>query len=335
MPRCRYRGARRAAAWIDDAARARAAEPLGKDLGAAERWLKDAHDDLRNERLRPIAETAQEVWRELRHESSVDLGTIRLSGSATRRQVDLAVDVDGTTGATLGVMSQGEVNALALSVFLPRATLPDSPFRFVVIDDPVQAMDPAKVEGLARVLERAAADRQVVVLTHDDRLPAAVRRLGIAARMLQVHRRPGSVVEITAAGDPATQALRDARAVASDEKVPVEVVGKVVPGLCRIAVEAACTDVAQRRLLAAGADHGVVDEVLNGARTLTQKAALAIFGDVGRSGDVLGRLNRLGRAHADTFQALNRRAHGELVGAARDTVNDAQRLVEAIVGAGA
>jgi hypothetical protein len=59
-------------------------------------------------------------------------------------------------------MSQGEVNALALSVFLPRARLPASPFRFLVIDDPVQAMDPAKVDGLARVLEKAAADRQVI-----------------------------------------------------------------------------------------------------------------------------------------------------------------------------
>ena len=35
-----------------------------------------------------------------------------------------------------GVMSQGEVNALALSLFLLRARLPSSPFRFLVIDDP-------------------------------------------------------------------------------------------------------------------------------------------------------------------------------------------------------
>ena len=74
-------------------------------------------------------------------------------------------------------MSQGELNALALSVFLPRATLPESPFRFVVIDDPVQSMDPAKVDGLARVLAEPPRDRQVVVFTHDDRLPEAVRRL--------------------------------------------------------------------------------------------------------------------------------------------------------------
>jgi len=106
----------------------------------------------------------------LRQESNVDLGAIRLAGSATQRRVELDVSVDGTPGSALGVMSQGEVNALALAVFLPRATLPASPFRFLVIDDPVQAMDPAKVDGLARVLEATASGRQVIVFTHDNRL---------------------------------------------------------------------------------------------------------------------------------------------------------------------
>ena len=73
-------------------------------------------------------------------------------------------------------MSQGELHALALSLFLPRATSDDSPFRFVVIDDPVQAMDPARVDGLARVLAETARTHQVVVFSHDDRLPESLRR---------------------------------------------------------------------------------------------------------------------------------------------------------------
>ena len=50
------------------------------------------------------------------------------------------------------MLSNGELHALGLALFLPRSTAPDSPFRFVLIDDPVQAMDPSKVEGLAQVL---------------------------------------------------------------------------------------------------------------------------------------------------------------------------------------
>ena len=80
-------------------------------------------------------------------------------------------------------MSQGELHALALSLFVPRATLAESPFRFVVIDDPVQSMDPARGRRPRPRARRARPrTRQVVVFTHDDRLPEAVRRLGIAGR---------------------------------------------------------------------------------------------------------------------------------------------------------
>ena len=97
-------------------------------------------------------------------------------------------------------------NCTRLSLFLPRATLPESPFRFVVIDDPVQSMDPARVDGLARALEETARTRQVIVFTHDERLPEAVRRLGIESRMFMVTRRPGSVVEVRKSLDPAKNA---------------------------------------------------------------------------------------------------------------------------------
>ena len=116
-------------------------------------------------------------------------------------------------------MSQGEVNALALSVFLPRATPPlASPFRFLVIDDPVQAMDPAKVDGLARVLERTAADRQAIVFTHDNRLAQAVRQLSIPAAILEVTRRPGSAVQVRTCLDPVDQALETPVALAATNR---------------------------------------------------------------------------------------------------------------------
>ncbi len=68
------------------------------------------------------------------------------------------------------------------------AVLGGSPSSFAVIDDPVQAMDATRVEGLARVLDMVAARHQVVVFTHDERLPLAVRRLGVAATVLEVTR---------------------------------------------------------------------------------------------------------------------------------------------------
>jgi hypothetical protein len=41
----------------------------------------------------------------LRQESNVDLGSIRLAGSATNRHVELDVSVDGAPGSALGVMT--------------------------------------------------------------------------------------------------------------------------------------------------------------------------------------------------------------------------------------
>ena len=64
------------------------------------------------------------------------LGDITLEGTATRRRAILGGSVDGQPTKALPVMSQGELHALALALFLPRATAAKSPFRFVVLDDP-------------------------------------------------------------------------------------------------------------------------------------------------------------------------------------------------------
>jgi hypothetical protein len=299
-------------------------------IKAAETWLKSATDEIRNERLAPLAKQAKSIWAMLRQESNVDLGAIRLAGSSTQRHVELDVSVDGAPGSALGVMSQGEVNALALAVFLPRARLPASPFRFLVIDDPVQAMDPAKVDGLARVLDKAASDRQVIVFTHDNRLAQAVRDLRLPATVLQVTRRSGSAVEVRECLDPVQQALRDAGALAADSSVPPEVAARVVPGLCRTAVEAAFTEAVWRRQLREGRGHAEVEALLEEAVRLTLLAALAIAGDSGRGADVLPRLNSWGRSFADTYQALNRGAHGAHTGDLDLLVHDTRALADKI-----
>jgi hypothetical protein len=149
-----------------------------------------------------------------------DRGEITLEGTAQRRRVALQVTVDGSPAEALGVMSQGELHSLALSLFLPRATLPESPFRFMSIDDPVQSMDPARVEGLARTLADAARTRQVIVFTHDDRLPEAVRRRGLPATVIGVTRRARSVVEVRQISDLVRSLFDDARAVAMMEDLP-------------------------------------------------------------------------------------------------------------------
>ena len=318
------------ASWCAAARNALSASEIVPHLKAAEKWLKEANDDIRNSRLAPIAAHARAIWAQLRQESNVDLGAIRLAGSGARRQLQVDVTVDGTEGAALGVMSQGEVNALALSIFLPRATLAESPFRFLSIDDPVQAMDPAKVDGFARVLQEVAARRQVIVFTHDDRLHEAIRRLKINATALEVTRQAESVVEVRQVDDPADRAISDAFAVCADDSVPQKVAARIVPGLCRIAAESAFVTAARRKLLSDGRRHSQVEEELEGASKLNDKAALAMHGDASRGGDVLSVLNRWDRRAADTFQALKAGAHNEHPGDLRDLVSDTRALVHEV-----
>jgi hypothetical protein len=89
----------------------------------------------------------------------------------------------------------------------------------------------------------------------------------------------------------------------------------VVPGFCRLAVEAACIAAVRRRRIGRGDPHAEVEALLEQTKKLTSLAALALFDDQDRGGDVLGRLNRFGSQYATAFQEINRGAHR---GSARD-----------------
>ena len=295
------------AVWLPGAQLAEEQRARLPRLKAAEAWLKSEHERLREQRFAPIAAQVQAHWQDLRQSSSVQLGQLHLegTGTSTQRRLSLDVSIDGEPGSALGVMSQGELNCLALSLFLPRARMAESPFRFIVIDDPVQAMDPVKVEGLARVLGN---DRQVVVLTHDDRLPQAVRRLDMEATIIELVRREQSVVELRAAFDPVRRHIEDALAVAQSKNLPPETY-RVVPGFCRLALEAAAREAVTRRLAHEGKPYEEIEAALERPTTLLMWLALAFLEDETRAGDVMAYLNRQSPAAADAVAICNRGAH--------------------------
>jgi recombinational DNA repair ATPase RecF len=317
--------------WIQSAREVRAAAEHLPRIKAAETWLKDAAADIRNQRFAPIADKAMATWEHLRQQSNVALGRIELTGAKGQRRVTLDVTVDGIPGAALGVMSQGELHSLALSLFLPRATLSESPFRFVVIDDPVQSMDPARVDGLARALEDTARTRQVIVFTHDERLPEAVRRLNIKSTILSITRRPKSVVEVRTALDPVRAHIEDALALVHTADLPKDVLRSLVPGFCRSALEASFIGVVRRRRLAAGRQHSEVEEDLKDAGKLTGLAALALFDDKDRGGDVMNRLNQFGSWAGDVFKQSKDGVHEAVVGDLKVMIRDAEKLAAKIV----
>jgi recombinational DNA repair ATPase RecF len=323
------------ATWLPAAALAQGQASRVGDLKQAASWVGEAIEGARNERFAPIADQVRSMWEILRQSSNVELTQVRLAGTKTRRHVGLDVAVDDVEGAGISVMSQGELHAIALSLFLPRATRPESPFRFIVIDDPVQSMDASRVDGLAQVLDVVAKDHQVVVFTHDERLPDACRRLRIDARVLEVSRGPHSEVTVRYKPDPAKNYLDDAFAVLKTEDYPVEARRRVVPGLCRNAVEAACIDATRRRLLNDGVSFDTIEARIDEAGKLLPRLALAMFGDADRAGDVLGALNsKYGSWAGDCAKALGKGAHGLVDADPLGLVQDAGKLANEIAKLG-
>ncbi|MDE2754439.1 MAG: hypothetical protein OXI83_17860, partial [Gemmatimonadota bacterium] len=275
-------------------------------LRSAESWLKRCEAAIRDERFDSVKAQVADVWETLAVGSNVTLEDVRLGN----KKVVMDVTVDGDSSVALGVMSQGELHALALSLFIPRVKFEASPFGFAILDDPVQAMDPVRVDGLARVLDSLAQTRQVVVFTHDDRLPTAVRRLQISATIMSVTRRPRSRVELKISLDPLQAAIEDARAVELSGGLPGEVSRRVVPNFCRQAIEAACLESGRRRLLGMGMGLDECEEKWSDAPRLLPRIAIALYGDADRAGDVYGTLNnKFGRWAADTVRACNEMAH--------------------------
>ena len=247
------------AEWLRKAELADEAEPKLNVASEALKWLQDNAAELRNQRIEPLAEEARQIWSTLRQESNVELGAIRLVGQKTTRR-DARGRRRRVDTEAFGVMSQGELQALALAIFIPRATSADSPFRFLVLDDPIQAMDPSKIDGFLEVLTKLAEDRQVVVFTHDDRLPSAIRRSRVPARIVEVMRGANSAVTVTESSRPAMWMLEDAFAIAADDGVPDTVKKAAVPMLCREALESTAWDVFSARLLAQGQSHSEFEE---------------------------------------------------------------------------
>jgi hypothetical protein len=109
------------------------------------------------------------------------------------------------------------------------------------------------------------------------------------------------------------------------------VAARVVPGLCRTAVEAAFTEAIWRQQLRAGRRHDEIEEALEAARVrLNPLAALALTGDASKGGEVLPKLNAWGHRYVDTYRALNKGTHVVHDGDLRLLIADAKALVAKI-----
>jgi hypothetical protein len=92
--------------------------------------------------------------------------------------------------------------------------------------------------------------------------------------------------------DPIGQALKDARALACTPDLPPAAMTHVLPGICRTVLERAFTEAAWVRLHRAGTPEPEAEKAVRGATGLKAIAALGLFGDASRIGDVYPEVRR-------------------------------------------
>ena len=261
-------------------------------------------------------------------ESNVDLLFVQLAGSGNRRRAALGVEVDNNEAEALSVGSQGEINSFALSIFFPRVMLSANSFRFLVIDDPVQSMDPARVDGLARLFAKIAEDRRLIVFTHDARLTQSLRVLNLKYNSLEVTRSLKSVVRIEPKHDPVLQYFNDASEVMS-EGLPHEVDRRVIPGFCRNGLEAACVEAVWRRRLDRGESHEKINKELSKAIKLNQKASLALFDNTKQGSDVFNEISsKWSEGLANAYRYTDKGAHGKYSDSLNNLIKDSRELAQ-------
>ena len=193
----------------------------------------------------------------------------------------------------------------------PRATQPESPFGFLILDDPIHAFDTWRVRYLARHLMTLAERFQVVVFTHDDRLWRELRGLGAMPTHIRLDRhgdgRPQ--VRVRHMASPGIQRLDEIQRILGAEKEsPIgapDAVTAMTLAMCRQAVDTEV--VAQIEMLGrrvGSPEATVVADLRKARKTLDQ---LGLLNDYARRAglqaiDVNG--------FAPTVHALNGAAHG-------------------------
>lgn len=213
--------------------RHRAATDLSK-------WLREQIREARDLRSIELGDDAIEHFNMLCPDGGAVLERYLPSGGVSKQQRMEALVRLGDKEGGSELLSTGQRNALCLAAFLPRTMRDENPFRFLVLDDPVQAFDGERVAYIAEMLVNIAEHHQVIVLTHDERLPNELRNIGHRFTRIVLDRGPGSALSVERVVSPAGALLDDAAEIAKNEgrgELDDRALAVAALSLCRQAVD--------------------------------------------------------------------------------------------------
>ena len=112
--------------------------------------------------------------------------------------------------------------------------------------------------------------------------------------------------------------------------MPTELRDRVIPGLCRQALEAACVAKVRRDRLVRGEAHLDIERLIDENDSLMHRLSLALFDSADRGGGVMNCLNKSSRRHGDVVKLCNKGAHGDATSVDRKFINDVEALARKI-----
>lgn len=112
----------------------------------------------------------------------------KITSNPAVREIELSVNVDSRTGKNnyefkdqdgkdlIPVLSQGDLNALALSIFLGLSESLNNQFGFIMLDDPSQSLGSDYKEKFIEILDAIAGSRTVIISTMDKELQDSLEK---------------------------------------------------------------------------------------------------------------------------------------------------------------
>lgn len=136
---------------------------FAEDVNRIEEAMQQAVNEAAREKIEQAESMINETFLEITEHPSIDQIEI---DAEIKRGTNSYEFRDGQGRDLVPVLSQGDLNALALSIFLALSESAEarSPFSFVMMDDPTQSMGPSHKQNLVRVLNDVLASGKDLVL---------------------------------------------------------------------------------------------------------------------------------------------------------------------------
>ena len=148
---------------------------LVDDLERIKEAVSWAAQEEAQQRLDAARRHINDYFRRLSQHPAITHIKVTLTSDARsgRNSYDLT-DADGQD--LVPILSQGDMNVLALAIFLGLAASSAGTFGFVMLDDPSQSLGSGHKIRLAELLAELAAQRQVIVATMDQEFREALAK---------------------------------------------------------------------------------------------------------------------------------------------------------------